>query len=54
MSRDPNKERLFLLKQNLANELKSDDPGLLYIEDLKFSIEQLEKSNAKSYGVGTA
>ena len=36
------KERLVHLIQLLANELKSDKPGLLYIEDLKLSIDQEE------------
>jgi hypothetical protein len=44
MSRNANDERLALLRLNLANELKSDNPGLLYIEDLKLSINQLEQS----------
>lgn len=42
MSRDANKERLDLLKEFLTEELKSDKPGLLYIEDLKESIRDLE------------
>jgi len=37
-----NKERLAELKRNLANELKADNPGLLYIEDLQLSIKRLE------------
>jgi len=42
MSRDV-KERLVELKRNLTNELKSENPGLLYIEDLKLSIERIEQ-----------
>ena len=46
MSRDANKKRLALLKQNLVDELKSDSPGLLYIEDLKLSINRIEQIEA--------
>ena len=42
MSRDAVRERLALLKANLDNELKSENPGLLYIEDLQLSIRRLE------------
>ncbi len=42
MARDANKIRMAVLKFNLANELQSEKPGLLYIEDLKLSIEQLK------------
>ena len=37
-------DRLTQLKQLLADELKSDKPGLLYIDDLKLSIVRLEES----------
>ena len=47
MSRDANRERLTLLKSNLEQELKSDNPGLLYVEDLKFSIECLKTQMQK-------
>jgi len=39
--------RLEHLKQLLRIELASDDPGLLYIEDLTLSIEQCEVSKQK-------
>ena len=47
------KERLVVLKQLLANELKSDKPGLRYIEDLKLSIDQEEckRDKMRLYGL---
>ena len=39
--------RLEHLKQLLRIELASDDPGLLYIEDLQLSIEKCEVSKQK-------
>ena len=47
------KDRLAHLIQLLANELKSDKPGLLYIEDLKLSIDQEEckRDKMRLYGL---
>lgn len=44
-----NQRRLKLLKQNLEIELRSPKPEKRYVEDLKFSINELE--NKKSYEV---
>ena len=52
MARDVNKDRLADLKELLANELKADNPGLRYIEDLKLSIEQLENNMKFGFGGG--
>lgn len=35
-------KRLLLLRENLQQELVSDNPSLRYIEDLKVSIEREE------------
>jgi len=40
-------DRLTKLKQLLADELKSDKPGLLYIDDLKLSIDRIESTIAR-------
>ena len=40
-------DRLTQLKQLLADELKSDKPGLLYIDDLKLSIDRIESTIAR-------
>jgi hypothetical protein len=40
-------DRLTQLKQLLADELKSDKPGLLYVEDLKLSIDRIESTIAR-------
>jgi hypothetical protein len=37
-------DRLTQLKQLLADELKSNKPGLLYIDDLKLSIAREEQN----------
>ena len=38
-----NGDRLVHLKQLLTDELKSEKPGLLYIDDLKLSINRIEE-----------
>ena len=40
-------DRLTKLKQLLADELKSDKPELLYIDDLKLSIDRIESTIAR-------
>ena len=47
------KERLAHLKQLLADELKSDKPGLRYIEDLKLCIlyEECKRDKMRLYGL---
>lgn len=47
MAKQPN--RLDHLKQLLRIELASEQPGLLYVEDLKLSIEREQKSPTKNY-----
>ena len=49
MGRDYNKQRMSLLRYNLQQELMSDNPGILYIEDLQLSIERLEMEMKYDY-----
>ena len=49
MGRDCNKQRMSLLRYNLQQELMSDNPGMLYIEDLQLSIERLEREMQYDY-----
>lgn len=44
---DENAERLAKLKQFLSEELKCSDPSMLYVQDLKESIERLNKTLEK-------
>lgn len=42
-------QRLENLKKLLADEKASDNPSLLYIEDLEESIERLERTQGKGF-----
>ena len=42
MSKAAFQKRLKVLKQNLKDELASDEPHQVYIDDLKFEIEKIK------------
>lgn len=42
-----NSERLANMRQYLADELKSDNPSMKYVEDLQGCIKDYEKSGVK-------
>ena len=42
MSKTAFQKRLKVLKQNLKDELASDEPHQVYIDDLKFEIEKVK------------
>ena len=42
MSKAAFEKRLKVLKQNLKDELASDEPHQVYIDDLKFEIEKIK------------